>query len=212
MKGRTITFFIFAIVAAAFIISLIFLPKMPDKMASHWNERGEVDGYMSKTTCMFLMPLIMLGQIGLLYAIAQIDPMRKNIRKFFVYYEGFILLITGFLLAIHLFMIAWNLGVRFSINVFISLALGILFFVLGAIMPKLKPNWFMGIRTPWTLSNETVWKKTHELGGIVFKIAAIAILFGAVWSQYAIAFILIAALAASAITFFYSLAIYLKLK
>ena len=97
-------------------------------------------------------------------------------------------------------------------NIFMPLMIGILFFVMGAIMPRLKPNWFMGIRTPWTLSNETVWIKTHRMGGILFKLAAIAVLFGALWPRYAIFFVLVPVLAVAAITVLYSLIVYVRLK
>lgn len=212
MKIRAMTYVIWAMVAAGFIISAVFYPKMPAIMASHWNAGGQVDGYMNKSVVMFLMPAIMAGEALFFYAILLIDPLRKNIRNFRIYYEGFILLITVFLLAVHLFMIAWSLGVRFSMNIFMPLMLGILFFVMGAIMPRLRPNWFFGIRTPWTLSDESVWIKTHRVGGLVFKLASIVVLFGAVWPTCAIFFVLAPVLAASVVTVLYSLAVYFRLK
>lgn len=212
MKIRTMTIWIWLTVAAAFVISLVFYPKMPLIMASHWNASGQVDGYMNRSVLMFLMPGIMAAEALFFYAILLIDPLRKNIFKFRVYYEGFILLMTVFLLAIHLFTIAWSLGIQISMNIFMPLMMGILFFVIGAILPRLRPNWFMGIRTPWTLSNETVWIKTHRLGGVTFKLAAVLVLFGAVWPAYAIVFVLAPILAASLVTVFYSLVIYFRLK
>lgn len=212
MKIRAMTIVIWATVAAGFIISAVFYPKMPAIMASHWNASGQVDGYMNKAAVMFLMPAIMTGEALFFYAILLIDPLRKNIRKFRIYYEGFILLITGFLLAVHLFMIAWNLGIRFSMNIFMPLMLAILFFIMGAIMPRLRPNWFMGIRTPWTLSNETVWIKTHRLGGLLYKLAAIAVLFAVIWDQHVLLFVLVPVLTATVIIVLYSLVIYMKLR
>ena len=212
MKIRMMMLAIWATVAAAFLVSAVFYPEMPEIMASHWNAAGQVDGYMNKAAVMFLMPAVMTGEVLFFYAILLIDPLRKNIRRFRIYYESFILLLTGFLLAMHLFMIAWNLDIRFSINIFMPLLVGILFFIMGAIMPRLRPNWFFGIRTPWTLSSEIVWSRTHQLGGGVFKIAAILVLFGALWPKYAIVFVLVPILAASVFTVLYSLVVYLKLK
>jgi uncharacterized membrane protein len=206
------TILIWLTVAAAFVISGIFYPRMPLIMASHWNAQGQVDGYMNKSVMMFMMPAIMAAEALFFYAILLIDPLRKNILKFRVYYEGFILLMTVFLLAVHLFTIAWSQGIQISMNIFMPLMIGILFFIMGAIMPRLRPNWFMGIRTPWTLSNETVWIKTHRLGGILFKLSAILVLFGALWPQYAVFIILAPLLAASAVTILYSLVVYLRLK
>ncbi|HOK66713.1 MAG TPA: SdpI family protein [Anaerohalosphaeraceae bacterium] len=212
MKMRITTVLIWLTVAAAFGISGIFYPKMPVIMASHWNAAGQVDGYMPKSVLMFLLPGIMAAEALFFYAILLIDPLRKNIFKFRVYYEGFILLITIFLLAVHLFTIAWSLRIQISMNVFMPLMIGILFFVMGSILPHLKPNWFLGIRTPWTLSNETVWNRTHRIGGILFKTAAIFVLFGALRPQYAVGMVLTPVLAASLLTILYSLVLYLRLK
>lgn len=206
------TVLIWATVAAAFFVSIIFYPKMPERMASHWNARGQADDTMNKSVALFLMPAVALGEVLLLYAIVRIDPLRKNIRRFYVYYEGFILLLAGFMLAIHLFMIAWNLGVRLSINALMPLAMGVLFFGMGALLPRLRPNWFIGIRTPWTLSNEAVWARTHAVGGVIFKAAAIAVLLGAVWPEQAIWFVLAPLLTASAVTVLYSLGVYFRLR
>jgi uncharacterized membrane protein len=83
---------------------------------------------------------------------------------------------------------------------------------MGIVMTNVKPNWFIGIRTPWTLSNEIVWQKTHKLGGVLFRLAAIIVLLGAVFPKYAIAFVLVPVLSVAVITLIYSLVIWKKLK
>ena len=117
-----------------------------------------------------------------------------------------------FLLALHTWMILWNLNIQIPSNVFIPIAMACLIFYLGIVITNVKPNWFIGIRTPWTLSSEIVWQKTHKLGGVLFRIAAIIILVGAAFPKYAIVFVLAPVLSVTVITLIYSLVIWKKLK
>lgn len=211
--NRSITLFlILVIVAAAVGVSLLAYPRLPERMASHWNLRGEVNDWTEKSVCVWLMPVIMVGLTGLFFGILLIDPLRKNIDTFFGYYAGFVIILNLFLFAMHGWMILWNLGIQISSNVFMPVGIGCLIFYLGIIMTHVKPNWFIGIRTPWTLSNEIVWQKTHKLGGILFRIAAIVMLIGAAFPRYAIVFVLVPVLSVAVVTLIYSLVVWKKLK
>ncbi|MBL7214841.1 MAG: SdpI family protein [Phycisphaerae bacterium] len=212
MNRKITLFLILVIVLAALVISLLAYPKLPDRMASHWNGRGEVDGWMSKSVCLWLMPGIMVIQTIIFFSILLIDPLRKNIAKFFGYYAGFVIILNLFLLAVHGWMILWNLGIQIPSNVFMPVGIACLIFYAGIIMTHVKPNWFIGIRTPWTLSNEIVWQKTNKLGGLLFRIAAIIILIGAAFPKYAIVFVLAPVLSVALITLIYSFVIWKKLK
>lgn len=212
MNRKTVFFLVLVIILAAVGASLLAYPKLPDKMASHWNLRGEVNGWTDKSVCLWIMPGIMVGLTGIFSVILLIDPLRKNIDKFFNYYAGFIVIFNLFLLAMHGWMILWNLGIQIPSNVFMPIAMGCLFFYIGIIISHVKPNWFIGIRTPWTLSNEIVWQKTHKLGGILFRIAAIIILLGALFPQYILIFMLAPLLSVALVTLIYSLVIWKKLK
>jgi len=182
---------IFSIIVVSFLIGAYFYPQMPDQLASHWNISGEVDGYISKFWGLFLMPIISLLMLLLFIAIPYIDPLKENIEKFRKYYDGFIVLIILFLFFIYLLTILWNLGWRFNMGVILSPALGILFFYCGILIENAKRNWFIGIRTPWTLSSDEVWDKTHKLGGKLFKISGIIAILGIFFSEYLFFFILI---------------------
>lgn len=151
---------------------------MPDTVASHWNAQGEVDGYMSKFWGLFLMPLISLGMFFLFLFVPKIDPLKENIKKFRKYFDGFIVVLFLFLFFLYLLTIFWNLGMRFSMIAFLSPAFGVLFFYCGILIENAERNWSIGIKNPWTLSNEDVWKKTHDVGGKLFKIAGIIALGG----------------------------------
>lgn len=200
------------IIIAAIAMSVLAYPRVPERMATHWGPGGQVDGWMSRTAGLSFAPAMMVGLTALFLVILLIDPLRKNIDKFFSYYAGFVVIFNLFLLTVHGWMILWNVGIQIPANVFMPIAIACLFFYIGIILTHVKPNWFIGIRTPWTLSNEIVWQKTHKLGGILFKIAAIIILIGAAFPQYTVLFIMVPVIAVSGITILYSLVVYKSIK
>lgn len=210
MNMRKSEIAIFGIILLSFILSIYFYPQMPEKMASHWNAQGEVDGYMSKFWVLFLMPVILVGLALLFVAIPRIDPLKANIEKFRKYYDGFIILFFVFMLSIHLQVILWNTGIKISPNVIFPVGIGILFFYIGILCEKAKRNWFIGIRTPWTLSSEKVWGKTHKIGGKLFKIAGVIALFGVIFQSHAIFFVLVPVILVAAYTVVYSYLEYQK--
>ena len=195
---------ILLIILASFVIAIYLYPRMPDEMASHWNFKGEVDDYLPKFWGLFLMPIISLGLFLLFLLIPKIDPLKANIEKFRKYFDGFIVLIMVFLFYIYLLSIAWNLGKRFDMGRMMVPALGILFYYCGILIENAKRNWFIGIRTPWTLSNEKVWERTHKIGGKLFKIAGLIALLGILFPNYVFYFILVPALLFTFYTIIYS--------
>lgn len=199
-----------AIILLSFAASLWFWPQMPDKMATHWGIQGQVNGYMPKFWGLFFVPLLQLVLGLFLWAIPRIDPLKANIAKFQKYYHEFILVILLFMLAVHLQVLLWNSWIKISPNRFIPVGLGILFFYAGILTQNAKPNWFVGIRTPWTLSSERVWEKTHTIGGKLFKVAGIIILLGMFFPGYAFWFILIPVIAVTLFAYVYSYQEYRK--
>lgn len=195
---------ILVIVLLSFVIGFFFYPRMPEKMASHWNFQGQADDYMSKAWGLFIFPLIILGNALLFIAIPRIGPLRANIEKFRKYYDGLAILSLIFLLAVYLYVILWNMGTEISPNVFLPIGTGFLFIYIGILCKNAKRNWFVGIRTPWTLSNERVWEKTHEIGGRLLKIAGAIALSGVFFRRYALFFILVPVISVAVYTIIYS--------
>ena len=210
MKKSTIA--VLAIILISIAIGIYFYPKMPSKMASHWNINGEVDGYMPRFWALFMMPIISIVMFFMFIIIPKIDPLKKNIKKFRKYFDAFIVLIIVFLMYIHFLTLAWNLGYKFSMNLMIPPAIGILFYYCGILIEKAKRNWFIGIKTPWTLSSDKVWNKTHKLGGKLFKLAGIISILSIFIPKYSFWFVIIPAILFSIYIIVYSYVIYQKLK
>jgi uncharacterized membrane protein len=178
---------IISIIAFSFIlaVSLYLSPCFPEKVASHWNIAGQVDGYLPKFWGLFLMPLLSLALFLLFILIPKIDPLKENIEKFRKYYNGFIVLIMLFFFCLYILTIAWNIGLRFNMGQSLVPAFAILFYYTGILVENSKRNWFVGIRTPWTMHSDAVWEKTHKLGGKLFKVTAVIAALGLFFPKYA---------------------------
>ncbi len=191
MEFKKINIILVSLVLFSFGIGIYFYPQMPEKMASHWNFKGEVDGCLSKFWGLFLMPIILIGVVLLYLIVPKLDPLKENIEKFRKYFDGFIVLLLLFLFYLYVLTIFWNFGLKFDIGQAIIPALAILFYYCGILLEKAKRNWFIGIRTPWTLSNDMVWEKTHKIGGKLFKIAGIVTILGIFFQKYILFFIFV---------------------
>jgi uncharacterized membrane protein len=179
MNTRLTTIIVLVLVLAATIAGLSLWNRLPDQMASHWNVNDQVDGYMSKFWGVFLMPLISLGMSLLFLVIPNIDPLKANIAQFRDAFNLFIVLIVGFMVYVYALTLLWNLGyTNFGLGKAMMPALGVLFIFVGYMLRKAKRNFFIGIRTPWTLSSDRVWDETHRIGAILFTISGVLALLG----------------------------------
>lgn len=180
MTTKTTSIFVLVLITGAVIAGLALWDQLPEQMASHWNANDEVDGYISKFWGVFLMPLVTLGMFALFLVIPGIDPLKANIAQFRDVFNIFIALIVAFMLYVHGLTLAWSLGYQnFKMSTAMLPFMGVLFIAIGYMLKKAKRNFFIGIRTPWTLSSDTVWEKTHQLGSILFMLSgAFAIVGG----------------------------------
>lgn len=200
------------ILALMLIICFVFYPHLPEQVATHWNAQGEVNGYMSRFWGTFTAPLIMLGVVVLLFAVPVIDPLKENIKKFKGYYYEFIMVFSIFMLLVQIQTLLWNVGIKVNVNIFVPLSTGALFYFLGMLLEKARRNWFIGIRTPWTLSSDAVWDKTHKKGALLFKVCGIIAVIGALFDKYSMYFILVPLLISTAYLLVYSYIEYQKEK
>ena len=204
MKTSKYLIIIAIIVVLLFAVSAFFYPQLPDKLASHWNAAGQADGYSSKFWGLFMLPVIALVLSIILLFIPRLDPLKANIEKFKGYYYGFVIVFLAFFFYLHVLTIIFNLGYTLNMTLFLIPAFSALFFFMGTMVGKAKRNYFIGIRTPWTLASDTVWDKTHQLGGKLFKIAAVISLIGMLFGQYAIWFMIAPVIIVSIYTVVYS--------
>lgn len=164
------------LVAAMAVASVLALPSLPEQMATHWDAAGQPNDTMPRLLGAFLLPAITVGVALLLYVVPRIDPRREAIDSFRGPYEWFVLGMVAFLAYVHGMTLAWNLGVRFPFNAALALPLGGLFLGLGELLALARPNWSVGIRTPWTLSDDEVWAETHRRGAWAFRALGVATL------------------------------------
>ncbi len=201
---------ILVIIVISFAIGAYLYPMIPQNMPSHWNYKGDVDGYLPKQAGLFLIPAISIGLLIVFVYLPKIDPLRKNVERFNNYFYGFILVLMLFFLYLHLLTIAWSLGLRFNIIKLLAPAFGVLFYTAGVLISKSKRNWFIGIKTPWTLSNEKVWDKTHAIGGRLFALCAVLAVVGVIFPDYAIFLIIVPVLVSAIFLIWYSYFLYKK--
>lgn len=181
MTTKTTTIISIALIAIAVIAGAVLWNQLPDQIASHWNVNDEVDGTMPKFWGVFMMPLVTLGMMVLFLVAPNIDPLKANIAQFRESFNLFIVLIVAFMLYIHGLTLAWSLGfTNFKMSAAMLPFMGILFIAIGFMLRKAKRNFFIGIRTPWTLSSDSVWDKTHQLGSILFMASGVFSIIGGV--------------------------------
>lgn len=179
-KGVSVALFL---VLIQFLAAFYLYPSMPDSVAIHWNIHGEADGFGSKLVGLFLMPTIQVVLIPLFLVLPRIDP-KGSVERLGDLYSWFITVFTFYMAYVFGLSVAWNLGYRFDFMRLLAPMLGVMFYAIGRILGKAEMNWFMGIRTPWTLSNQQVWEDTHRLGSNLFKISGLAALLGMFFSGW----------------------------
>ena len=187
------------------ISSFYFYQVLPDMVITHWNWQGQADGWSSKNFQVIFFPALMLAMYGLFKFLPRLDPHRKNYQDFKVAYLMIQFLLMLFFTLLYLITSLVNLGYNISITWAMMTMIGIMFGVFGFYMPHLKRNWFVGIRTPWTLSSDIVWARTHQYGAKVFWLAGLIFIImpylPAAWIVYA--FILAMFLILSSIVYSY---------
>ena len=163
------------IIIAATALSYWAYPQLPATVASHWNFQGEVDGWMSKNFHSLFFPTLLAIMYLVFSIMPYIDPKKERYAEFAKVYRLMRDAILFVLLGI--FTVATFYNLKYSVNVGAIVAglIGALMVVMGNYFGKIKRNWFIGIRTPWSLSSENVWNKTHRLGGRLFMIWGLGI-------------------------------------
>ena len=156
------------------VIGAILWDRLPDVMATHFGFNDQPDGFGGKAFVVFAMPLIMLALLWAGAFITAHDPKKQNISgKMFS-------LVLWIVPAVSLIMAAvlypYNLGYRMDMTFIMGIFLGLMFVIIGNYMPKARPNYTIGIRVPWTLSDEDNWNRTHSLAGFIWVAGGVLII------------------------------------
>ena len=168
---------LFVLWSLTLVLTAAIYPSLPAEIPIHWNEMGEADGWASKAVGAWMTPGLVAATYALTLLSIRVDPRRKNHGRSPATLRLFRVATPVFLIALHLTMQAVWLGAEVDLVGLVFAGTGALFAVLGNVMGRLPPNYFLGIRVPWTLASDVVWKRTHRLAGQLWFVGGIALLF-----------------------------------
>jgi uncharacterized membrane protein len=163
------------VVSLPFVVLAIVWDRLPAELPMHWNMRGEVDRIEAKGFSAWMLPIVGLGMYLLMLAIPWLDPKRRidpNQRSVRAFRLIVPLLMTGIF---GITCLTW-LGFPINTSSAMYLLISVLFLAMGNFMGAMKPNYFIGIRTPWTLESPENWRKTHRLGGKVWVFGSLTMI------------------------------------
>jgi uncharacterized membrane protein len=187
-------------IAAMIIFGAVIYNQLPAQVPMHWGINGQVDRTGSRLEGALLLPRLSSGVWLLMRVLPRIDPRRASYAEFQDTFNLFINIVILFLAALYVVMLGSTLGWNISVPQVVGVGVGLLLAVLGNEMGRVKPNWFVGIRTPWTLADPEVWRRTHRVGGRIFFVAglvmaAVALLLPAYLFAVILVCVLVVALA-----------------
>jgi uncharacterized membrane protein len=180
-------------IAAMLVLLVAVWPSAPDRIPMHWNLRGEIDGYGGRFEGLTLLPIAAIVVYIMMRFLPAIDPRRSNYASFATAYNtirhGTLVLLT----VLYGLTIAIMRGSPVDMGIAVSTLIGLFVVLVGALMPTIRPNWFFGIRTPWTLSSDVAWTRAHRVGGRTFIVTGAA-LMAAGWIRTLAAVIVMASI------------------
>jgi uncharacterized membrane protein len=175
------------LVAGMFASGAVAWPNAPEQLPVHWNLAGQVDRYGGKLEGIFGLPVVALCVAVLFVVLPRIDPNRARYAQFRVALSALRLGIQVVLAGVYAVIVLAAFGGQVNVGLVVAGLVGALFVLLGAILGQVQPNWFFGIRTPWTLSSEESWSATHHAARWVFPVMGLAIaLAGLVQTPWAL--------------------------
>ena len=191
------------------LFGLTIWNQLPDKLPTHWNAQGEIDGWGSKVFAVFGLPGIMLATQWLCMIGTSMDPKRKNINDKLLKIVLWICPILSVAISAMIYITA--LGKEVRVEKFIMLLVGALFVIIGNYLPKCKQSYTMGIKLPWTLEDEENWNKTHRMGGKLWVACGVIVMLCAFVSAKYMQYIMLATIISSALVpTIYSYCLYKK--
>lgn len=167
------------VLAASLLVAVVLYPSLPDRIPTHWNLRGEVDGWGSRAFGVFGMLGLNAGLYLLFLVLPLADPRRENYPKFQSTYRILRSILVIFMTGIWGIALAAAKGAPVDTGIVVPVLVSALFILFGNLMGRVRYNWFVGIRTPWSLANEEAWRLTHRAAGPAWVIGGLVGLAGA---------------------------------
>lgn len=207
MRHKNLVISTLLIILITWITAFIYSGYLPDPVPTHWNIDGEIDGWTAKPWGVYIIPIISTLTTGLLLFLPKIAPKGFRLEGALKVYYLLTLVIAIFMLLIMIFTFSAALNKGFNMTTWIMSGVGLLFIIIGNYLTKIPKNFFLGIRTPWTLSNDEVWYKTHRLSAWVFILAGLALMLSA-FTPYKQTILITVIITTAAIPILYSLYLY----
>jgi uncharacterized membrane protein len=162
------------LVIASWVISAVVYPSLPARIPTHWNISGQVDGYGDKSWALFLMPGTMTGMLLLFAFLPALSPRHFEVDSFRETYLFLMVLILVFLGYMHGLMLYAGWSGNVGITRPLVGGMFLMFALMGPPLAKVRRNFYVGVKTPWTLANERVWNDTHKLAAWLFGLGGLA--------------------------------------
>ena len=171
------------LILAGYLFSAAVYSQLPLRVPTHWGLHGP-DAWGSRALAAFFTPTFALALWALLRWLPTVDPKRASYAKFGSTYELFIVATVAMMIVVHVLALGAALGWPIRIERAVPALVGVLFIVIGNALPRARPNWFFGIRTPWTLSSDAVWERTNRVAGYVMTASGVAVVVSAFVSTF----------------------------
>lgn len=201
----------FLFIGVAVAVAAYLYPNLPEQIPTHWNINGEVDDYTAKPWGVVIMPLAALFSFAIMRLIPIISPKGFRTDEFMGVVNVFTVAIVGFMSGVAVLVLLEANGQDVHINEMIFSSVGLLFIVLGNYMGKVRKNFFIGIRTPWTLASDEVWSRTHRLGGRIFILIGLSMMLN-VLIRFPVQWLITSIVIAALVPVIYSFVIYRRIE
>ncbi|MEN6327469.1 MAG: SdpI family protein [Syntrophomonas sp.] len=159
--------------AGLLLAAVVLYPHLPAQIPGHWNIHGEIDAYYPKSFGAFFEPILLIGIYLLMLFTPLIDPKKNNYLRFagaYRFLRWVIVLLLGLLYGATILV---AMGYPVDISILVKAVVAVLFIVIGNFMSQFRHNYFVGIKTPWTLASEEVWQRTHRLGARIWVVCGL---------------------------------------
>jgi len=196
------------IVVLTVAVSILTYGDLPAQLAINFDASGEPNETLAKPLALALAPALAALLVVVFRVLPAIDPLGENVASFQDYYDLIAVVSVGVVGYVHLLVVAWNLGYGVSVTRAIVPVLAVVYYVAGVVVDHADQNWFVGIRTPWTLSSEEVWNRTHERTAVLFKLAAVVALLALPFPEYLVPIAIVPIALVAAVATVYSFVVY----